>query len=32
MDPKAGLDDMEKRKVLALPGLDLRPLARHYTD
>jgi hypothetical protein len=28
MDPKAGLDDMEKRKFLTLPGLELRPLGR----
>jgi hypothetical protein len=26
--PKAGLDDMEKRKLLTLPGLKLRPLDR----
>jgi hypothetical protein len=26
MDPKAGLDDVEKRKFLNLPGLELRPL------
>jgi hypothetical protein len=24
--PKAGLDDVEKRKFLTLPGLELRPL------
>jgi hypothetical protein len=24
--PRAGLDDVEKRKFLALPGLELRPL------
>jgi hypothetical protein len=24
--PRAGLDDMEKRKFLTLPGLELRPL------
>jgi hypothetical protein len=24
--PRAGLDDMEKRKILTLPGLELRPL------
>jgi hypothetical protein len=28
VDPKAGLDDMEKRKFLTLPGLELRPLDR----
>jgi hypothetical protein len=26
VDPRAGLDDMEKRKFLTLPGLELRPL------
>jgi hypothetical protein len=26
--PRAGLDDMEKRKFLTLPGLKLRPLGR----
>jgi hypothetical protein len=28
MDPRAGLDDVEKRKFLTLPGLKLRPLGR----
>jgi hypothetical protein len=28
VDPRAGLDDVEKRKFLTLPGLELRPLAR----
>jgi hypothetical protein len=28
MDPLAGLDDMEKRKFLTLPGLEFRPLSR----
>jgi hypothetical protein len=28
VDSKAGLNDMEKRKFLILPGLDLRPLHR----
>jgi hypothetical protein len=28
MDPRAGLDDMEKRKFLTIPGLELRPLGR----
>jgi hypothetical protein len=28
MDPRAGLDDMEKRKFLTLPGLELRLLSR----
>jgi hypothetical protein len=26
MDPKAGLDDVENRKFLTLPELELRPL------
>jgi hypothetical protein len=25
MDPRAGLDDVENRKFLTLPGLELRP-------
>jgi hypothetical protein len=28
MDPIAGMDDLEKRKFLNLPGLELRPLNR----
>jgi hypothetical protein len=28
VDARAGLDDVEKRKYLALPGLELRPLGR----
>jgi hypothetical protein len=28
VDPRAGLDDLEKRKFLILPGLELRPLGR----
>jgi hypothetical protein len=37
MDPRAGLDDVEKRKFLTLPGLELRTLAVQtvascYTD
>jgi hypothetical protein len=28
MDPKFGLDDVEKRKFLTLQGLELRPLGR----
>jgi hypothetical protein len=28
MDPRAGVDDVEKRKFLALPRLELRPLGR----
>jgi hypothetical protein len=26
--PRTGLDDMEKRKILALPELEIRPLGR----
>jgi hypothetical protein len=28
VDPTAGLGDVEKRKFLSLPGLELRPLGR----
>jgi hypothetical protein len=28
VDPRAGLDNVEKRKFLTLPGLELRPLRR----
>jgi hypothetical protein len=28
MGPRAGLDDVEKRKFLILPGLELRPPCR----
>jgi hypothetical protein len=28
MDSRAGLGDMENRKLLTLPGLELRPLGR----
>jgi hypothetical protein len=28
VDPRAGLNDLEKRKFLTLPGLELRPLGR----
>jgi hypothetical protein len=28
LDPRACLDDVEKRKLLTLPGLELRPLGR----
>jgi hypothetical protein len=28
MDPRAGLDDMEKRQFLTLPGLEPQPLGR----
>jgi hypothetical protein len=37
VDPRAGLDDMEKRKFLTLPGLELppplvvQPVASRYT-
>jgi hypothetical protein len=35
--PRAGLDDVEKRRFLSLPGLELRPsvvqpVASRYTD
>jgi hypothetical protein len=37
VDPRAGLDDMEKKTFLTLPGLELRPsvakpVANRYTD
>jgi hypothetical protein len=37
VDPKASLDDLEKRKCLTLQGLELRPFSRpapasRYTD
>jgi hypothetical protein len=37
VDPRAGLDDMEKWKLLTPPGLELnlsvgRPVASRYTD
>jgi hypothetical protein len=28
VDPRAGLDDVEKRRFLTVPGLELRPLGR----
>jgi hypothetical protein len=28
VDPRVGLDDMEKRKFLTLTGLEIRPLSR----
>jgi hypothetical protein len=28
MGPRTGLDNVEKRKILTLPGLELRPLGR----
>jgi hypothetical protein len=30
VDPRAGLDDVEKRKFLALPWLEIRPLSRQH--
>jgi hypothetical protein len=36
VDQRAGLDDVEKRIFLTLPGLELQsvvqPVASHYTD
>jgi hypothetical protein len=32
MDPNAGLNYMEKWKLLTLPWNELRPLANRYTD
>jgi hypothetical protein len=33
VDPKAGVDNVEKRKFLTLPALELvQPLASRYTD
>jgi hypothetical protein len=38
LNPEAGLDDVDKRKFLTLPGLELRPpsvaqsVATRYTD
>jgi hypothetical protein len=28
MGPRAGLDEVERRKILPLPGLEIRPLGR----
>jgi hypothetical protein len=28
VDPRAGLDDVEKRELLTLPGLEFRPFSR----
>jgi hypothetical protein len=28
VDSRAGLDDVEKRKFLTLPGIEIRPLGR----
>jgi hypothetical protein len=30
--PRVGLDNVEKRKFLTLPGLELQPVASRYTD
>jgi hypothetical protein len=30
--PRAGLDDVQKRKFLTLPGLELQPVSSRYTD
>jgi hypothetical protein len=32
VDHRTGLDDLEKIKFLTLPGLELQPVARSYTD
>jgi hypothetical protein len=32
VDPRAGLDDVEKRKFWTLLGLELQPVASSYTD
>jgi hypothetical protein len=32
VDPRAGLEDVEKRKFLTLPGLELRPLGRRASS
>jgi hypothetical protein len=32
VDLKAGLNDLEKRKFLTLPGLELQPVACRYSD
>jgi hypothetical protein len=29
-DPRAGLDDREKRKFLIIPGIELRPFSRPF--
>jgi hypothetical protein len=31
VDPRATLDNVEKRKFLILPGLELQPVASRYT-
>jgi hypothetical protein len=32
VDLRAGVDDLENRKFLTLPGLELQPVASRYTD
>jgi hypothetical protein len=32
VDPRAYLDDVEKRKFLTRPGLELRPVTNRYAD
>jgi hypothetical protein len=32
VDPRAGLEDVEKRKFLTPQGLELQPIASRYTD
>jgi hypothetical protein len=32
VDPRAGLVDLERRKFLILPGLELQPVASRYTE
>jgi hypothetical protein len=32
MDLKTGLDDVDKRKFLPLPGLEFQPVASRFTD
>jgi hypothetical protein len=32
VDLRAGLDNLEKKKFLTLPGLELRPVDSRYTD
>jgi hypothetical protein len=32
VDPRSGLDDVDKRKFLTVPGLEIQPVASRYTD
>jgi hypothetical protein len=32
LSPKTGLDDVERRQILPLPGLELRPVGRPAAD